>query len=139
MYTLQIPVLCIALFFVSFHSRRTSDIIAEGAELEKLAGGFSFTEGPASDADGNVFFTDQPNDRILQWSPVEGVVTWMQPCGRANGLCFDAEGILWACADENNQLWKIDRNKHVTIVVDQYLGRKLNGPNDVWVTAKGGA
>jgi gluconolactonase len=139
MYTLQIPMLCAALLFMSFDSRQTPGIIAEGAELEKISGGFSFTEGPAADANGNVFFTDQPNDRILKWSPGDGVVTWMQPCGRSNGLCFDAGGMLWACADENNALWKIDRDRNVAIVVDQYEGKKLNGPNDVWVTPEGGA
>src|SRR6267154_2715322 len=45
-----------------------SNIIAPGETLQKLASDFTFTEGPASDADGNVFFTDQPNDRILKWN-----------------------------------------------------------------------
>ncbi|HEY8149163.1 MAG TPA: hypothetical protein VIK51_09680, partial [Vicinamibacteria bacterium] len=44
------------------------DLRAHGAKVEKLAGDFSFTEGPTADAAGNVFFTDQPNDRILKWS-----------------------------------------------------------------------
>ena len=67
-------------------------IISPGAKLEKLAGEFLFTEGPATDADGNVFFTDQPNDRILKWSTDGKLTTFMQPCGRSNGLCFDAQG-----------------------------------------------
>ena len=67
-------------------------VIAPGAKLEKLAGGFAFTEGPAADAQGNVFFTDQPNDRILKWSTDGKLSTFMQPCGRSNGLCFDAQG-----------------------------------------------
>ncbi len=86
-----------------------SKIIAPGATLEKLAGDFSFTEGPACDGDGNVFFTDQPNDRILKWSTDGKLSTFMQPCGRANGLCFDRQGNLWACADEKNELWCIGR------------------------------
>src|ERR1051326_1014697 len=75
-----------------------SKIIAPGAMLEKLAVDFSFTEGPACDAQGNVFFTDQPNDRILKWSTEGKLTTFMHPCGRANGLCFDKGGDLWACA-----------------------------------------
>ena len=67
-------------------------VIAPGAKLEKLAGGFEFTEGPAADAQGNVFFTDQPNDRILKWSIEGKLSTFMKPCGRANGLCFDRQG-----------------------------------------------
>src|SRR5262252_7091850 len=60
---------------------------AAGAKLEKLAEGFKFTEGPAADAKGNVYFTDQPNDRILKYDTDGKLTTWMQPCGRSNGLC----------------------------------------------------
>jgi gluconolactonase len=113
-------------------------LIAPGAKLENLAGGFAFTEGPAADAHGNVFFTDQPNDRILRWDIEGKLSTFMQPCGRSNGLCFDRQGNLWACADEKNQLWRIDPEKHVTVVVKDYQGKLLNGPNDVWIRPDGG-
>ncbi len=115
-----------------------SKIIAPGETLQKLAGGFEFTEGPACDEKGNVFFTDQPNDRILEWSVEGKMTTFMKPCGRANGLCFDAEGNLWACADEKNQMWRIDPAGKVTVVVKDYQGKLLNGPNDVWVRPEGG-
>jgi len=110
-----------------------STIIAPGAKLEKLADGFEFTEGPACDRDGNVFFTDQPNDRILKWSIEGKLSTSMQPCGRANGLSFDHEGNLWACADEKNELWKIDPKGKTTVMIKDYQGKLLNGPNDVWI------
>ena len=110
-----------------------SKIITPGATLQKLAGDFAFTEGPACDSEGNVYFTDQPNDRILKWSVDGKLTTWMHPCGRANGLCFDHEGYLWACADEKNELWRIDRAGKATVVVKDYKGKLLNGPNDVWV------
>ena len=93
-----------------------SKIIAPGASLQKLADDFSFTEGPACDGEGNVFFTDQPNDRILKWSTEGKLTTFMQPCGRANGLSFDAHGNLWACADEKNELWRIDSSGKATVV-----------------------
>jgi len=115
-----------------------SPILAPGAKVEKLAGDFLFTEGPAADAQGNVFFTDQPNDRILKWSVEGKLTTFMQPCGRSNGLCFDGQGNLWACADEKNELWCIDPAGKVTVVVKDYQGRLLNGPNDVWVRPDGG-
>ena len=98
-------------------------VLAPGAEVQKLAGDFKFTEGPACDAEGNVFFTDQPNDRILKWSVDGKLSTFMQPCGRSNGLCFDREGNLWACADEKNELWCIDSNGNVTVVVKDYQGK----------------
>jgi len=113
-------------------------ILAPGAKVEKLAGGFAFTEGPAADAEGNVLFTDQPNDRILKWSADGKLSTFMQPCGRSNGLCFDSKGNLWACADEKNELWRIDPAGKVAVVVKDYQGKLLNGPNDLWLRPDGG-
>jgi len=114
------------------------DLVAPGAEVEKLADGFRFTEGPACDAEGNVFFTDQPNDRILKWSVEGELSTFMKPCGRSNGLCFDADGNLWACADEKNELWCIRPDGKVEVVVKDYQGKLLNGPNDLWIRPDGG-
>jgi len=108
-------------------------VSAPGATLQKLAGDFKFTEGPAADAAGNVFFTDQPNDRILKWSVDGKLSTWMQPCGRANGLCFDRQGHLWACADGRNELWSIDPTGKPTVVLKDCQGKLFNGPNDLWV------
>jgi gluconolactonase len=113
-------------------------VVAPGAKLEKLAGGFEFTEGPAADAQGNVYFTDQPNNRIMRWSVDGKLSTFLQPCGRANGLCFDGQGNLWACADEKNELWSIGPSGKVTVVVKDYQGKLLNGPNDVWIRPDGG-
>jgi gluconolactonase len=112
-------------------------VVASGARVEKLAGGFEFTEGPTCDAAGNVFFTDQPSDRILKWG-VEGTLsTFLQPAGRANGMCFDARGHLIACADEKTALWSIAPDGRVTVILSEYGGRPLNGPNDVWVRPDG--
>ncbi|HKB00886.1 MAG TPA: SMP-30/gluconolactonase/LRE family protein [Gemmataceae bacterium] len=112
--------------------------VASGAKVEKLAGDFQFTEGPAADADGNVFFTDQPSDRILKWGIDGKLSTFLKPCGRSNGLCFDAKGNLWACADEKNELWRIEPAGKVEVIVKDYKGKLLNGPNDVWVRPDGG-
>ncbi|HPU57611.1 MAG TPA: SMP-30/gluconolactonase/LRE family protein, partial [Verrucomicrobiota bacterium] len=112
-------------------------VIAPGAKLEKLAGGFSFTEGPTCDSEGNVFFTDQPNNRILKWSVDGTLSTFMQPAGRANGMYFDSKGNLIACADETNALWSITPDGAVTVIVTEYEGKRLNGPNDVWVRRDG--
>jgi len=119
-------------------SPESEDLIAPGAELEKLSGGFSFTEGPAVDSEGNVFFTDQPNDRIMKWGINEVLTTWMMPSGRSNGLSFDTYGNLWACADEKNELWKISPDKEVEVIVSRYEEKLLNGPNDLWIHPDGG-
>lgn len=114
-------------------------IIAAGAKLEKISGGFLFTEGPACDKKGDVYFTDQPNDRIMKWSAADGkITTFMQPCGRSNGLCFDSHGDLWACADEKNEMWKITPKGKATVVIKEYNNKLLNGPNDVWLRPDGG-
>ena len=113
-------------------------VVAPDAKLEKLSGGFGFTEGPTCDARGNVFFTDQPNDRIMKWSADGKLSVFMQPCGRANGMMFDTRGNLIACADEHNQLWSIGPDKSVTVLITNFSGKYLNGPNDVWIAPNGG-
>lgn len=113
-------------------------IIAPGAKLQKLASGFDFTEGPAADRAGNVFFTDQPNDRIVKWSAADGMVSdWLKPCGRANGTYFDKQGNLITCSDEQNQLWAIAPDKKVTVLVKDFGDKLLNGPNDLWIRPDG--
>ena len=116
-----------------------NDIIAEGANVEMIAEDFSFTEGPAVDAYGNVFFTDQPNDRIHKWSADdEKVSVFLEKTGRANGMYFDRQGHLLACSDMDNEIWKIDmKGNHVVLVTD-FEGKKLNGPNDLWIRPDGG-
>ena len=113
-------------------------IIAEGSKVVKLADGFKFTEGPAVDKDGNVYFTDQPNDRILVWT-VEGTLrTFSENTGRANGLFFDKAGKLLSCSDLDNELWSFDMDGTHQVLVTDYDGKKLNGPNDLWIHPNGG-
>lgn len=115
------------------------DIVKEGESLSLVSDSFEFTEGPAVDKEGNIFFTDQPNDRIVKWDAKTNTVSdWMHPSGRSNGLYFDHQGNLISCADEKNQLWKIDSDKNVTVLVDKFEGKFLGGPNDVWVDPQGG-
>jgi gluconolactonase len=135
----RLPVLVAFLTLLAAVRADDASPVAPGAKLEKLAEGFKFTEGPAADAKGNVYFTDQPNDRILKYDTGGKLSTWMQPCGRSNGLCFGPDGKLWACADDKNELWAIDvETKKHTVAVKNYRGKLLNGPNDVWVRPDGG-
>ena len=113
-------------------------VVAPGATLQKLAGDFAFTEGATCDKSGNVFFVDQPNNRIMEWSADGKLSEFMKPAGHANGMYFDADGKLIACADEHNQLWSIAPDKTVTVLITNYDGKYLNGPNDVWITPGGG-
>jgi gluconolactonase len=114
------------------------NIIVPGAQLEKLAEGFLFTEGPSADAKGNVFFTDQPNDRIMVWNTKSGLSVFLEPGGRSNGLAFDKDGNLWSCADEKNEIWRISREKKIEIIAGNFEGALFNGPNDLWISPSGG-
>lgn len=114
-------------------------VLAPGATVEKIAGDFIFTEGPASDAQGNLYFVDQDNNRIMKYDTEGKLTTFMQPSGYANGMTFDERGQLIACADEKNEMWAIDpATKKVTVLFNTYEGKLLNGPNDVWVNPKTG-
>lgn len=114
-------------------------VIAPNSKLELIADGYEFTEGPACDADGNVFFTDQPNDRILRLdASTRKVETWMQPAGRSNGLFFTPDGKLIACADGKNELWSINvADKSHQVIVGKWHDKLFNGPNDCWVDTDG--
>ena len=128
------------LFFATLfvaNAQKSQSIIAKGATVEKLADGFSFTEGPIADKKGNVYFTDQPNDKIHIWT-VDGQLIEFGSFGRANGMFFDRDGRLLACADMDNELWSIGMDGSHTVLVSDFDGKKLNGPNDVWVHPKNG-
>ncbi len=120
-------------------SGQKAALIADGAQLELVGDDYDFTEGPAADSMGNVYFTDQPNNKILKWdAKSKKVTTYMEPAGRANGLFVDKDGNLLAAADEKFELWQIGSDKEVIVLTDEFEGRKLNGPNDLWVDPRGG-
>jgi gluconolactonase len=110
----------------------------EQDSVRLIARQFTFTEGPAVNAAGDVFFTDQPNNRIWKYSADKQLSLFMDHAGRANGMYFDKKGMLLACADENNELWSVDPSGKVKILVTEFQGKKLNGPNDLWVDPLGG-
>jgi gluconolactonase len=112
-------------------------IRADGAKPTRISGEFEFTEGPAADRNGNVFFTDQPNDRIVRYGTDGAFTDWLKPAGRSNGTYFDHDGNLLTCADEKNQLWSIAPDKKVTVLVENFEGKRLNGPNDLWIAPRG--
>ena len=123
----------------STQAKRESSIIANGATIQLVSNQYSFTEGPAVDKKGNVFFTDQPNDKIYKWNAATGEVTvFLQGTGRSNGMMFDRKGNLVTCADEHNQVWSIKPNGKVTVLLKDIDSLHLNGPNDLWIDSKGG-
>jgi len=113
-------------------------LIAAGAEVKKLVNDFEFTEGPAGDAGGNVYFTDIPNNRIIKWSLDGTPIVFIDKSGGANGLYFDKEGNLLACQGEARRLVSISPKGQITVLADKYRGKKFNSPNDLWIDPKGG-
>jgi gluconolactonase len=110
-----------------------SGLVAPGAKPALVSRQFKFTEGPAVDRKGNVFFTDQPNDKIWKYSTDGQLSVFLDKTGRANGMYFDKAGNLLTCSDEKNQLWSISPQGQVTVLLDNFQGKRFNGPNDLWV------
>lgn len=106
--------------------------------LKLISRQFGFTEGPAVNAKGEVFFTDQPNNKIWKYGTDGQLSVFMEKSGRANGTYFDRKGNLVVCADEQNELWSVSKNGKVKILLKDLAGKKLNGPNDLWIDRKGG-
>ncbi len=133
-------ILVVACSSTTTSSKQASSdqVTADQAEMTKLADGFSFTEGPAADTEGNVYFTDQPNNKILIWTIDGQLIVFLDSSQRSNGLFFDSDGDLLSCADEQNRLVSIDMDGNFTILVDNYEGKRLNAPNDLWPDPKGG-
>lgn len=116
----------------------SSGLIADGETPKQISSQFSFTEGPAVDKKGNVFFTDQPNDRIWKYDTQGNLSLFLEKTGRSNGMYFDKKGNLIAAADENNQFWTITPDKKTSVLLDNHQGKRFNGPNDLWIDKKGG-
>lgn len=124
--------------FQEHDTMQKSSIIAKGAEPRLISNQFKFTEGPATDKNGNVYFTDQPNDKIWKYGTDGKLSVFLDKTGRSNGLYFDKKGNLISCADEKNELWSIDPKGKVTVVLSEYQGKLFNGPNDLWIHPRGG-
>jgi len=114
-------------------ARKNNSLVAADASLALVVSDCKFSEGPAADREGNVYFTDQPNDRIVRVGFDGAISDFLKPAGRSNGMFFAPDGKLIACADGDNEMWEIDADGTHRVLFDTYAGKKLNGPNDVWV------
>lgn len=133
-----INVFLVLAFTLLASSGKKDKLIAKNAKIECVGSGFAFTEGPAVAADGRVYFTDQPNDRIHIWDEKEGITLFKEGTGRSNGMYFNSKQQLVTCADEKNQLAYFDENKKLHIIHEGFDGKHLNAPNDLWIDPQGG-
>jgi gluconolactonase len=105
--------------------------------LELLAGGFQFTEGPAWSAGGYLLFSDIPASRIYKWSEEEGISVFQEPSYNANGLAFTTEDDLIICEHSSRLLRKVNVSGLDEVLIDQYQGLRLNSPNDLAIKSDG--
>jgi len=118
-------------------------LVPANATIEKLAGGFGFTEGPIWQREGFLLFSDIPNNVILQWKPAAGASEFLRDSGYSgsvsspgshigsNGLTLDHEGRLIICEHGNRRLTRLEKTGRRTVLADKYQGKRLNSPNDV--------
>ncbi len=118
-------------------------IVSRGARLEKLAGGFQFTEGPVWHPDGYLLFSDPNANTIYRWSPDGAVSVFRTKSGYSgfdigryhqpgsNGLTLDREGRLTINEHGNRRVTRLEGTGKITVLADRYAGRRLNSPNDL--------
>jgi gluconolactonase len=118
-------------------------IIPRDARLEKLAGGFRFTEGPVWHPDGYLLFSDPNANTIYRWSREGSVSVYRSKSGYAgidvgeyrqpgsNGLTLDRNGLLTINEHGNRRVVRLERPGNLTVLADRYEGKRLNSPNDL--------
>ncbi|MDH6253103.1 gluconolactonase [Chryseobacterium sp. H1D6B] len=135
----KISLVGLVLALVNCKSVNYNDMFYNDVKPEMVSDKFSFTEGPSSDREGNVYFTDQPNDKIYYWDwKTNTIIEFLNKTGRANGTHFDKHDNLFTCSDDQGEIWKISKDKTVQVIAKNFEGKRLNGPNDLWVDSFGG-
>ena len=107
-------------------------------EVEKLVSGFAFTEGPAADKMGNVYFTDIPNNNILIWKTEQKLDTFQLKSNGANGLYFDKNENLLVCEGGKGRVATYQQDKDYKVIASTFKDKRFNQPNDLWPDQKGG-
>lgn len=118
---------------------RLDKILSADSVLEKVCTGAAWSEGPAwLEKEQTLLWSDIPNNRILSWNEAQGMSIWREPANFSNGHYFDLEGNLLHCSHGGRSIIKTDLKTHeVSTLVDRYLGKRLNSPNDLVVKSDG--
>ncbi|PMB52273.1 gluconolactonase [Fischerella thermalis CCMEE 5201] len=111
-------------------------IMSSNAKVEKLSGGFKFTEGPVWDQRGFLLFSDIGANTIYKWTPDGQISIFRRPAGHSNGNTLDQEGRL-ITAEHDRRLVRTEKNGTLTILAERYQSKRLNSPNDVVVKSDG--
>src|SRR5579862_7374190 len=108
-----------------------------GKQVERVASGFRFTEGPAWSREGFLVFSDIPSDRILKYVPGEKPVVLRENANGANGNAFDAQGRLYTCESRTRRVVRSEKKGDIQVLAAQWEGKRLNAPNDIAVRRDG--
>jgi gluconolactonase len=120
------------------NARKNSTLIQENSEVERLATGHQFLEGPVWNSKGGfLLFSDIPANRIYKWVPDGSVTVFREPSGNSNGLTFDKRGNLIICEHGTRRLSILEKNGVYKVLADGYRDKRLNSPNDVVVKSDG--
>lgn len=112
------------------------DLIEPGAEIERIAHGFTFTEGPIWMQDNSLHFSDMPQDTRRRWHPDDGVSIVRAKSNKCNGMTRDNDGHLIVCEHSTSSVIReVEGERH--ILASQWKGKELNSPNDVVVASDG--
>lgn len=139
--TLFVAFLVISISLCAKKPEGISKIVPEGAVVEKVSKDitFGFTEGPAWDRKGNLFFTDIPNRKVYKLDSEGNFSVFRDETGAANGLMFNASGNLVACEGGDFKVTEMDQNgKVINVLAEEYNGKPFNSPNDLVIDKKGG-
>jgi len=113
------------------------DLIAHDASIERVAGGFAFTEGPVW-RDGCLLFSDIPNKRIARWRRLpEGPELTTYATGMSNGLTLDGRGQVLAAEHDGRRVTRVADDGARTVLAERFQGKRLNSPNDIVVRSDG--
>jgi gluconolactonase len=123
---------------IEVKSDKLAELVDPGAQVERVATGFTFTEGPIwNHADGYLLFSDMPGDVRRRWSESGGVEEVMNPSNKGNGMVYDAEGNLLVCEHVTSSLVRERPDGTRETLATHYKGKELNSPNDVCVRSDG--
>ena len=112
-------------------------IVQPGAEVEKLADGMKFTEGPVwLPKKQKLVFSDIPNSVLMQWDEKNGLSEFRKS-KNANGNILDLEGNIISCQHGARNIIRIDKWGKVRVLADKFNGKRFNSPNDVAVWKDG--
>src|ERR1700685_4056225 len=107
--------------------------------VERLATGLRWAEGPVWFGDGRYLLcSDLPNNRIIKWEEETGAVSmFRKPSNFANGNTRDRQGRLITCEHGGRRVTRTENDGTITVLMDQFEGKRLNSPNDVVVKSDG--